>query len=79
MRIAKVLRSVLSPEKYKKYEEMARQRPSGPHRVTLWAYENGTLMPREVRLGLAAGHVTEGVEGLPARAYVVLRVREGAS
>ena len=30
MRIAKVLRSVLSPDKYKKYEEMARQRPSGP-------------------------------------------------
>jgi HlyD family secretion protein len=78
MRIAKVLRSVLSPDKYKKYEEMARQRPGGPHRVTLWAYENGTLVPREVRLGLADGNLTEVVEGLPEGANVVLRVREGA-
>ena len=57
---------------------MARQRPSGPHRVTLWAYENGTLVPREVRLGLADGNVTEVVDGLPEGANVVLRVREGA-
>jgi len=77
MRIAKVLRTVLSPEKYKKYEDMARQRPSGPHRVTLWAYENGTLVPREVKLGLADGNATEVVEGLPEGANVVLRVREG--
>ena len=34
MRIAKVLRAVLSPEQYKKYEEMARQGPNGPRRVT---------------------------------------------
>lgn len=78
MRIAKVLRSVLSPEKYKKFEEMARQRSGGPHRVTLWAFENGTLVPREVRLGLADGNVTEVVDGLPEGANVVLRVREGA-
>ena len=78
MRIAKVLHSVLSPDKYKKFDEMARQRQSGPHRVTLWAYENGTLVPREVRLGLTDGNVTEVVEGLPEGANVVLRVREGA-
>jgi HlyD family secretion protein len=77
MRIAKVLRTVLSPEKYKKFEDMARQRPSGPRRVTLWAYENGTLVPREVKLGLADGNATEVLEGLPEGANVVLRVREG--
>ena len=78
MRIAKVLRSVLSPDKYKKYEEMARQRPSGPRRVTLWSYEGGSLVPREVRLGLADQNATEVVEGLAEGADVVVRVREGA-
>ena len=78
MRIAKVLRSVLSPDKYKKYEEMARQRPSGPRRVTLWSYEGGSLVPREVRLGLADQNATEVVDGLPEGADVVVRVRESA-
>ncbi|MBK5197917.1 MAG: hypothetical protein JJE37_06510, partial [Methyloceanibacter sp.] len=77
MRIAKVLRAVLSPDKYKKYEEMQRQRPNGPRRVTLWAYENGALVPREVRLGLADQSVTEVADGLPEGAAVVVRVREG--
>ncbi len=78
MRIAKVLRAVLTPEKYKKYEEMARQRPSGPRRATLWTYEDGAFWPHEVRLGLADGSVTEVVEGLPEGAEVVVRVREAA-
>jgi multidrug efflux pump subunit AcrA (membrane-fusion protein) len=78
MRIAKVLRSVLRPDKYKKYEEMARQRPSGPRRVTLWSYEGGSLVPREVRLGLADQNATEVVDGLPEGADVVVRVRESA-
>jgi HlyD family secretion protein len=77
MRIAKVLRAMLSPDKYKKYEEMQRQRPNGPRRVTLWAYENGALVPREVRLGLADQSFTEVADGLPEGAQVVLRVREG--
>jgi HlyD family secretion protein len=76
MRIAKVLKSVLSPEKYKKYEEMVRQRPNGPRRVTLWTLENGMLVPREVKIGLADGNVTEVAEGLPEGTNVVVRVRE---
>ena len=76
LRIAKVLRSVLSPEKYKRYEEIQRQRPTGPRRGTLWTYENGALWPHEVRLGLSDGTVTEVTDGLPEGANVVLRVRE---
>jgi HlyD family secretion protein len=78
MRIAKVLRTALTPEKYKKYEELARQRPGGPRRATLWTYEDGAFWPHEVRLGLADGSITELVEGLPEGAEVVVRVREAA-
>jgi HlyD family secretion protein len=76
LRIAKVLRAVLSPEKYKRYEETQRQRPAGPRRGTLWTYENGALWPHEVRLGLSDGTLTEIRDGLPEGANVVLRVRE---
>ena len=75
-RIAKVLRAVLTPEKYKKYEDMARRRPGGPRRATLWTYKDGAFWPNEVRLGLADGSVTEVTEGLPEGAEVVVRVRE---
>ena len=78
MRIAKVLRAVLSPEQYKKYEEMARQGPNGPRRVTIWTYDDGAFWPREVRLGLTDGNTTEIVEGLPEGANVVVRVSEAA-
>ncbi|HYJ57845.1 MAG TPA: efflux RND transporter periplasmic adaptor subunit [Methyloceanibacter sp.] len=78
LRIAKVLRAALAPEKYKKYEEMARQRPGGPRRATLWTYSDGAFWPHEVRLGLADGTVTEIREGLAEGAQVVLRVREVA-
>lgn len=78
MRIAKVLRAVLTPEKYKRYEELQRQRPSGPRRATLWTYEHGTFVPHEVRLGLADSSMTEVSEGLPEGANVVMRVRETA-
>jgi HlyD family secretion protein len=78
MRIAKVLRAVLTPEKYKKYEDMARRRPGGPRRATLWTYKDGAFWPNEVRLGLADGSVTEVTEGLPEGAEVVVRVREAA-
>ncbi|HEX2448636.1 MAG TPA: efflux RND transporter periplasmic adaptor subunit [Methyloceanibacter sp.] len=78
LRIAKVLRAVLSPDKYKQYEEMARQRPSGPRRVTLWTYQDGAFWPHEVRLGLTDGNLTEIVEGLPEGAPVVVRVSETA-
>lgn len=76
LRIAKVLRNVFSPEKYKKFEEMARQRPGGPRRATIWTYADGAFWPHEVRLGLTDGNVTEIVEGLPEGANVVVRVRE---
>ena len=76
LRIAKVLRAVLTPERYKRYEELQRQRPSGPRRATLWTYEGGTLVPHEVRLGLADAYVTEITDGLAEGAQVVVRVRE---
>ncbi len=76
MRIAKVLRAVLTPEKYKQFEEMARRRPGGPRRATIWTYKDGAFWPNEVRLGLADGNVTEVTEGLPEGALVVVRVRE---
>ncbi|MGV1015084.1 MAG: hypothetical protein ACOYB4_08960, partial [Methyloceanibacter sp.] len=76
MRIAKVLRNVLAAEKYKRYEELQRQRPSGPRRATLWAFEGGTLVPYEVRLGLADGQLIEIVDGLAEGTPVVVRVRE---
>src|SRR3989337_2323768 len=66
----------LTPEKYKKCEEMARQRPGGRRRATLWTYEDGAFWPHEVRLGLADGSVTEVAEGLAEGAQVVVRVRE---
>jgi HlyD family secretion protein len=75
-RIAKVLRAALSAEKYKQYEEYARQRPGGRRRATLWTYADGALWPHEVRLGLSDGSVTEITEGLPEGAEVVLRVIE---
>jgi multidrug efflux pump subunit AcrA (membrane-fusion protein) len=78
MRIAKVLRAVLAPEKYKKYEETARQRPGGRRRATLWTFKDGAFWPHEVRLGLADGSITEIVEGLPEGSEVVVRVREAA-
>jgi HlyD family secretion protein len=78
MRIAKVLRAVLTPEKYRKFEDMARRRPGGPHRATLWTYKDGAFWPNEVRLGLADGSVTEVTEGLAEGAEVVVRVREAA-
>jgi HlyD family secretion protein len=76
MRIAKVLRAVLTPEKYKKYEEQVRQKPGGRRRATLWTYEDGAFWPHEVRLGLADGSVTELIEGLAEGAQVVVRVQE---
>jgi HlyD family secretion protein len=76
MRIARVLRSVLTPEQYKKFEDMARRRPGGPRRATLWTYKDGAFWPNEVRLGLADGNITEVTEGLNEGADVVVRVRE---
>jgi len=76
MRITKVLRAMLPPEKYKKYEEMARQRSGIRRRATIWTYSDGAFWPHEVRLGLTDGNVTEISEGLPEGAEVVVRVRE---
>jgi len=78
IRIAKVLRAVLTPDKYKQYEEMARRRPGGPRRATIWTYKDGAFWPNEVRLGLADGTVTEVTQGLSEGAAVVVRVREAA-
>ena len=46
MRVGKVLRAVLSPEQYKKYEELQRARPSGQRFGTIWTLEAGRLVPR---------------------------------
>ena len=76
MRIAKVLRASLTSDQFQKYQDMQRQRPTGPRRATLWTYELGGLVPHEVRLGLADANGTEVAEGLPTGARVVVRVRE---
>jgi HlyD family secretion protein len=76
MRIAKVLRASLTSDQFQKYQDMQRQRPTGPRRATLWTYESGGLVPHEVRLGLADANGTEVAEGLPTSARVVVRVRE---
>jgi HlyD family secretion protein len=76
MRIAKVLRAVLTPEQYQKYQEMQKQRPTGSRKATLWTHEAGALVPHEVRLGLADANTTEVEDGLSDGVNVVVRVRE---
>ena len=76
MRVAKVLRTVLNPDQYKKYQELQRSRQSGPRFGTVWTLENGKLVPRRVRMGLEDGSQTEIVDGLEEGAVVVLRARE---
>ena len=76
MRIAKVLRVALTAEQYQKYQDMQKQRPTGPRKATLWTYEAGGLVPHEVRLGLADQTGTEIEDGLPEGTSVVARVRE---
>jgi HlyD family secretion protein len=78
LRVAKVLRSVLSPEQYRKYQELQRARPGGPRSGTVWSYENGVLVPNQVRFGLSDGSHTEISEGLKEGARIVLRAREAA-
>ena len=78
MRVAKVLRTVLAPDRYKKYEELQRARPSGPRSATVWTYEGGRLVPHQLRLGLSDSNLTEVTDGLEPGAHVVLRAREVA-
>lgn len=76
MRVGKVLRAVLSPDQYKKYETIQRSRPGSARFATIWTLEGGKLVPRRVRLGLDDGSQTEIVDGLDAGSRVVLRARE---
>jgi hypothetical protein len=78
MRVAKVLRTALTPERYKKYEELQRARPTSPRSATVWTYEDGGLVSHQLRLGLADANVTEVTDGLKEGALVVLRARESA-
>ena len=78
MRVAKVLRAVLAPDRYKKYEELQRSRPSSPRSATVWTYDGGRLVPHQVRLGLSDSNLTEVTDGLEPGAHVVLRAREVA-
>jgi HlyD family secretion protein len=78
LRVAKVLRAVLTPERYKKYEELQRSRPTSPRSGTIWVYESGRLVPHHVRLGLSDANVTEVADGIEPGAHVVLRAREVA-
>src|SRR6478735_9024226 len=78
MRVAKVLRAVLPPDRYKKYEELQRARPSSPRSATVWTYEGGRLVPHQLRLGLSDSNLTEVTGGLEPGAHVVLRTREVA-
>jgi len=76
LRVAKVLRAVLTPERYKKYEELQRARPTSPRSGTIWIYDSGRLVPHHVKLGLSDANVTEVTDGLEPGARVVLRARE---
>jgi HlyD family secretion protein len=76
MRVSKVLRTVLSPEQYKKYEELQRAGSAESRMATVWTHEDGGLVPHRVHLGLADANVTEVTEGLKEGDAVVLRVRE---
>lgn len=78
MRIAKVLRAVLTPEQNKKYEEMQRTRPTGPRSGTVWTYDGSSLAQHQVKLGLADANVAEVTDGLKDGDQVVLRAREVA-
>ena len=71
-----MLRAVLTPERYKKYEELQRSRPTSPRSGTIWIYDGGRLVPHHVRLGLSDANVTEVTDGLEPGALVVLRARE---
>jgi HlyD family secretion protein len=75
-RVAKVLRTVLDPDRYKKYEELQRSRPGSPRYGTIWTLAGGRLVPNRVQLGLEDGSRTEVTEGLKEGALVVLRARE---
>jgi HlyD family secretion protein len=76
MRIAQVLRVVLTPDQYKKFQELQRARRGGPRSGTVWTYDGGGLVPRQVRLGLSDANATEVTDGLEPGARVVLRTRE---
>ena len=78
MRVAKVLRAVLTPEQYKKYEELQRQRPTGPRSATLWTYEGGGLVSHRFGSASPTPNMTEVADGLKEGALVVLRARETA-
>lgn len=75
-RISKAVRATLSPEQYRKYEELQRQRPARNHRSSIWTLEKGALVQHSVRIGLADGNVTEILGGLPEGAKVVTRIRQ---
>jgi HlyD family secretion protein len=76
MRIAKVLRVVLTPDQFKKYQELQRARPGALRSGTVWIYDAGGLLPCQVRLGLSDANATEVVDGLDPGAHVVLSARE---
>ena len=65
-----------TPERYKKYEELQRSRPTSPRSGTIWIYDSGRLVPHHVRLGLSDANVTEITDGLEPGPLVVLRARE---
>jgi HlyD family secretion protein len=77
-RTEKVLREVLTPEQFEKYEELARTQEAAPRFGTVWTRESdGKLVAHRVRLGLADTSRSEIIgaelkEGDP----IVLRVRE---
>lgn len=79
-RMAAALRTALSAEQYRAYEEMQRLAPSGPRRATVYVLGgDGRLRPHDIRLGLADGTATEIVAGIEPGAKVVVRVREPAA
>jgi HlyD family secretion protein len=79
-RTDEVLRGILTPEQFAKYQALQLSRDGATRIGSVWVHEaDGSLSQHQVTLGLASLNTTEVVNSnLPADAQIVLRVREVA-
>ncbi|MFM2042733.1 MAG: hypothetical protein RLY86_1309 [Pseudomonadota bacterium] len=80
--MAQALEPILTAEQMARFKEMRppQRGPGGGRPVTVWTRDaGGNLVPTRIRVGLSDDRVTEVVDGLPAGAAVVTRVRGGGA
>jgi hypothetical protein len=79
-RTDEVLRGILTPDQFAKYQALQLSRDGGTRIGSLWVHEDdGSLTQRQVTLGLASLNTTEVVSSdISEGARIVLRVREVA-